>query len=73
MDFDPGYGKRSKGIYKSLRQLSIQQKKEWRRLQRKQSDNRRVRLGDQFERWGDLKRKLGLQSDPEVARFLLRM
>ncbi|PIK53885.1 hypothetical protein BSL78_09203, partial [Apostichopus japonicus] len=61
----------SKRKYKDLRNLPSEEKKKWRKEQIRTSNNRRVRIGNEFERWIALKETLGLKTDTEVANLLL--
>ncbi|XP_071817961.1 uncharacterized protein [Apostichopus japonicus] len=69
MDLDKW--KVTKGKYKNLSHFTFPEKQEWRRIQKKQCNDTRVRLGGQLARWVSLKKTLGLRNDPEVAQVLL--
>ncbi|PIK38600.1 hypothetical protein BSL78_24563 [Apostichopus japonicus] len=63
--------KRAKGKYKSLKNLTSPEKRKWRKAQKQRYEATRIHLGNQVERWTELKEKLGLKNDTEVARYLL--
>ncbi|XP_071854279.1 uncharacterized protein [Apostichopus japonicus] len=63
--------KRAKGKYKSLKNLTSPEKRKWRKTQKQRYEATRIHLGNQVERWTELKEKLGLKNDTEVARYLL--
>ncbi|PIK35765.1 hypothetical protein BSL78_27409 [Apostichopus japonicus] len=63
--------KRAKGKYKSLKNLTSPEKRKWRKTQKQRFEATRIHLGNQVERWTELKEKLGLKNDTEVARYLL--
>ncbi|XP_071810781.1 uncharacterized protein [Apostichopus japonicus] len=57
--------------YKCLKNLTSPQKRKWRMAQKRRYEATRVHLGSQVGRWIELKKKLGLKSDIEVARVLI--
>ena len=63
--------KRSKIKRRSLKNLATPEKKKWRKDQKKKYEDTRVHLGNQLERWGEVKGQLCLKTDSEFARFLL--
>ncbi|PIK44474.1 pol-like protein [Apostichopus japonicus] len=45
--------------------------KDWWKTEKRRYEATRIHLGNQVERWTELKEKLGLKNDTEVARYLL--
>lgn len=63
--------KRGKRGRTKLAGFTTPQREERQRAQRKRSDQTRVRIGSEADRWARIKVEFGLRTDAEVAKMLI--